>query len=87
MSGRTTFILYISITSLNQSSSGSNGKKSDRNSEEGPGSNSGQISVYPWTKNEANARSLVAQLVRASDLHSEEGPGSKPVRSLCQVSW
>ena len=62
-------------------------RTSDRNSEEGPGSNSGQISVYPWTKNEANARALVAQLVRASDLHSEEGPGSKPVGSLCQVSW
>ena len=61
-------------------------RTSDRNSEEGPGSNSGQISVYPWTKNEANARVLVAQLVRASDLHSE-GPGSKPVGSLCQVSW
>ena len=42
-------------------------RTSDRNSEEGPGSNSGQISVYPWTKNEANARVLVAQLVRASE--------------------
>ena len=72
--------IYISITSLNktcQSSSGSVGKESDRNSEEGPGSNSGQISVYPWTKNEANARALVAQLVRASDLHSFRRPRFK----------